>query len=123
MATVITEGRRTAEFLVSEANGYLSREQVVVSSGEGALQPGTVLAKLTATGEYVVYDNAGTDGSETAAAILYAAVDATSADAKAVIIARDAEVNGRLLVWKTGLLAADKTAATADLKSAGIIVR
>jgi len=123
MTATITEGRRTGEFIVSEANGTRSRETIVIAAGTGALEPGTVLAKLTASGKHVVYDNDGTDGSETAAAILYAAVDATAADAKAVAIVRDAEVNGRCLVWKDGLTAAAITAGTADLAVAGLIVR
>lgn len=123
MTATITEGRRTGEHLVSEANGTRSRETVVILAGTGALEPGTVLAKLTASGKHVVYDNDGADGSETAAAILYDAVDATAADAKAVAHVRDAEVNGRCLVWKDGLTAAAITAGTADLAVAGLIVR
>ncbi len=44
MPAVITEGRHAAEFIVSESNGYRSREAIIVGSGAD-LQPGTVLAK------------------------------------------------------------------------------
>lgn len=37
---------RAANYLISEANGYLSREQVVIASGSGALKPGNVLSKV-----------------------------------------------------------------------------
>ena len=82
-----------------------------------------MLAKLTADGKHVVYDNAGTDGSETAAAILWDGVDATAADAPAVVTARLATVNAAELVWKDGLDAAGKTAGLADLATRFIIAR
>lgn len=44
MAVVMTEGKYTAEFLLSEAHGFRSRENVVVLSGEN-LQPGHVLGR------------------------------------------------------------------------------
>jgi hypothetical protein len=108
---------------VSEANGTLSRASITVASGAGVLQPGTVLAKLTATGKYVAYDNVGSDGSEIAAAVLYAGVDATSADKAAVAIVRLAEVEAASLVWANGLVTADKTAAYADLAVSHVIAR
>ena len=53
--TVLTEGQHTGEFLVTEANGSLSRETITVLSGQN-LQPGHVLGKVavgTATGAAV----------------------------------------------------------------------
>jgi len=44
--TVLTEGRHAAEHLVSEANGYRSREAIIVASGAD-LDPGTVLGKIS----------------------------------------------------------------------------
>jgi len=46
--TILTQGRRTAEFLLSEANGARSREAIVVNAGAGKLEAGTLLAQLTA---------------------------------------------------------------------------
>lgn len=112
----LNESTRAGEFLIAEGNGSISREKVVVASGEGALVPGTVLGKVTASGKYAAYDNAAADGTETAAGILYAAVDATSADADAVVIVRHAEVDGSLL---TG----NDANGTADLAAIQIIVR
>lgn len=40
---VLVEGKHTAEFLVTEGSGYISRDQVVVASGGGILEPGTVI--------------------------------------------------------------------------------
>jgi hypothetical protein len=209
--TTYTEARRTGEFIISEASGTRSREQVTVASGAGELIPGTVLGKITkgavaveageensgdgvltmdattptlanakagaytatciaaatnggtfrvedpdghligdvavgatfadgikfviadgeqdfaagdvftvtiaaGSDEYKPYDPEATDGAEVAAAVLYAAVDATSAAATAVVIARDAEVAASYL---TGYDAGAKPALAAN----GIIVR
>jgi hypothetical protein len=50
--TVLTQGNQTGEFLLSEADGQLSRENVTVTvAGAVALPSGTVLGKITATGK------------------------------------------------------------------------
>jgi hypothetical protein len=112
---MLTETYHAGEFLCAEANGTLSRERIVIASGEGVLKAGTVLGKL-ASGKYAAYDNAAADGSQTAVGILYDGVDATSADADGVLIARHAEVVEAAL---TGLDAAGKT----DLAALQIIFR
>jgi len=112
----LSQGKFTGEFLLSEGNGSISREQVTISSTAGALVAGTVMGKITATGEYVAYSNAAADGSEVAAGVLYANVADSTADQKAVIIARHAEVQASEL---TGLDAP----ARVDLAAIGIICR
>lgn len=68
-------------------------------------------------GEYVPYDDDGTDdGRRAASGILFAPVDATLNDVRAVAVVRDAEVVERLL---TGL----DTNGRADLLAKGIIIR
>lgn len=113
---------RAGEFLLSEGNGTISREEVTIASGSN-LVAGTVVGKVTADGKYVAYDDDNADGSETAAGILYAAVNATSADTKGVIIARHAEVITSKLVFAATNDAGDKTAGKADLAALGIILR
>lgn len=112
----LVEGKHTGEFLLSEGNGSISREQVVISSTAGAMVPGTVVGVITATGEYAAYSNAASDGTQTAAGILYAAAPDLAVDQRAVVITRHAEVIEALL---TGIDAAGK----ADLKALGIICR
>ncbi len=46
---VLTEGMRTGEFLLKEAPSFMSRENIIVASGE-VLQPGTVIGFKTAYG-------------------------------------------------------------------------
>lgn len=75
------------------------------------------------SGKVVEHDPAAADGSEVAAGILLAAVDATGADAAGVTIERDAEVNLSELVFKAGMTQDEKDAAVADLKALGVIAR
>ena len=111
------EGFHTGEYLVSEAEGTLSREEVIVSQTGGALVSGTVLGKVTATGKYKPYSNAATDGREVAAAILYNPLVANTGDRKGVVVhVRNCEV------FKGALTGSD-TAAIADLKLLNVIVR
>lgn len=209
--SIKTEGVHAGEFLLSEANGSRSRENIVVAAGAGQLVAGTLLAKVTTAnaltstatagntgngtvgsatvtsdavsgaytltiteaaedagtfevaapsgtalgtgevgqpftaagitftlsagatdfaegdsftlnvaanlGEYLPYDDDGTDdGRRTASAILFSGVDATTTDALAVGIVRDAEVTARLLA---GLDAN----GTTDLAALGIVIR
>lgn len=55
---------------------------VTIASGQGELAAGTVLGKITASGEYGAYDNTNNDGTETAKLILKETIDATSAAVK-----------------------------------------
>jgi hypothetical protein len=122
-----TEGRHTGEFILSEAPGTLSRDTVTITVGATTtLAPGTVLGQLSGTGKYVPYDNAGSDGSETAAAILYAElVNGTGApvDMTGVVVNLNAEVRADDLVWASGLNSGDKAAGLVDLRALGIKAR
>lgn len=113
-----TEGRHAGEFLLSEANGTRSREEITVAATAAALPSGQLLGKLTATGEYVPYDPAAepADGSETVAAVLWAPVGASESAQRTVGIVRDAEIIERLI---TGL----GTGGESDLLAMGIVVR
>lgn len=117
----LTEGKRAGEYLISD-QGSLSRDVVTIASGSGALAPGRVLAKLTAGGKYVPYDNVGSDGSEVAKVILYAAVDATSADVRQTVHSRLCEVKTSLLDWGD-VDGAGQTAGLADLAASFVIGR
>lgn len=121
--TTYTEGTHAAEFIVSEANGTLSRETVTIVSGSGVITAGMVLGKITATGKYKPYDDDNVDGSEAAAAIAVSEVDATSADKPCVTIFRLAEVVQSALQWAATNDAGDKTAGLADLVAKNIVAR
>jgi hypothetical protein len=75
------------------------------------------------TAKYKILAPAGTDGSERAAAILLADVNATAADQLCAVVSRHAEVNGNELVYPGGITAAEKDLAIAQLEALGIMVR
>lgn len=115
----------TGAFLKSEGPGHISRDTITIPGGTGVVLAGTVLGKVTASGKYVPYNDDGTDdGSRTAAAILLADVDATSADSTAVGITRLAEVWTDRLIWGAGVTTnTEKTNGLADLAAKLVIAR
>ena len=113
--TIKHEANHTAEFLISEGSGQISREAITVSAGD-ELPAGQVLGIETATGEYAPYSNAATDGTEVAVGVLYAPLPASANARAGVAVVRLAEVSAARL---TGL----DTAGAADLKARNIIVR
>lgn len=120
---VKTDHLGAGAFIKSEANGDLSRETVTVVSGSGALKAGTVLGQITVGGKYKPYDNNNSDGSETAKAVLVYDVDATSADATAVVIVRLAELWANRLQWAATVLEGEKAPAYTELATTMIAVR
>jgi len=118
----LNEGRHTAEFLVSEANGNRSRDVVTIANG-AAYEPGTVLGQVTASGKYKPHAAGASDGTQNAAAVLYDAADASEGDADAVIIARDAEVALGAISFASGISQANKATAIAALADNGIVAR
>ena len=72
---------------------------------------------------YVPLSLTATDGTQIAAAISFANVDATLADQPGTIVTRDCEVNGSELFWPTGATNAQIATGTAQLADLGIIVR
>lgn len=115
--TTLTEGKHTGEFLGELAMGLgYHIDNITVLSGQN-LVAGAVLGKVTASGKYVAYDNAGTDdGRRTAAGILYASADASAGDkAGAALLRGPAMVNKNDLTWAAGVDASEQAAAIAQL--------
>ena len=122
--TTLTEGKHAGGFLVWEVLRDYTRETITIASGAGKLAPGTVLGKITTGGKYTGLAPAATNGSQNAAAILWAGVDASSADAPGVVVLRGpAIVNRHELVWPDGATETQITAATTALAALGIILR
>lgn len=122
MTTLQTETNHAGACIISLANGHFSMENVTIVSGQN-LAANTVLGKITSGGKYAAHDNNASDGTEVAAAILYDKCDASAGDVVAAVIARNAEVNGNVLVYKTTSPAVDTALAAADLLLQKIIVR
>lgn len=124
--TTYTEPLRPLEFLISEANGQRSREKATLTASQGALLPGTVMARVTATGNLVPYDddaNGATPGTGIAVGILCYPVDNVAATQEVTIIARHAEVQSDLLQWEASNDNTEKAAALAELLALGIVAR
>ena len=120
--TTLTEPVHPGEFIVSEANGHRSREQVTVASGQ-ALKAGHVIGKRSSDGAIAEYDPSATDGTETVHGVLFSGVDASTEAKRGVALRRDAEVTQADLTFIEG--ASDEQIATAvgELNELGIIAR
>ncbi|MAC56931.1 MAG: head decoration protein [Novosphingobium sp.] len=119
----ITEGMHAGEFIGELAMGIgYHVEQITVLSGEN-LVAGAVLGKVTASGKYVAFDNAGTDdGRRTAAGILMDKVDASGGDVTTAtaLLRGPAMVNKNDLTWAAGVDTAEQAAALTTLMGLGI---
>lgn len=127
--TTLTEGKHNSEFLLSEENGTLSREQAAVASGQDKAETkaGRVV-KDNGSGKLIVAagTNAGGVSSENIVGVLLDNIDASGGDVDAAYIARDAELKAsavRLHAVTGGGEANATTAVTNKLKSLGIILR
>lgn len=119
--TALTETLHAGGFIVSEANGYRSRDEVTIDESQ-TLVTGQVVMLNHAGTKWVAYDDDSfTDAA--AGGILYDAVTtATGENKPATIIARDAEVDGTLLNWG-GNDTGDEDAGKVDLAALGIVIR
>lgn len=120
---VITEGLNLGDLLKYEAPNLYSRDQLTIAAGQN-LALGAVIGIDTLTEKVKALDPAATDGTEIAAGILTAAVDATLIDRPdGVVITRHAVVADHALTWPVGITAPQKAAAIAQLKALGVLVR
>jgi hypothetical protein len=121
---ILTEGKHAGGFLVWDVLRDYTRETITLTSGAGLLASGTVLGKITTGGKYTVLTPGASNGSQTAAGILWAGVDASNADAPGVVILRGpAIVNRYEILFPAGATEAQITTATTALAALGILVR
>ncbi|WP_311969341.1 head decoration protein [Pseudomonas baltica] len=112
---IVTQGARTAAFLLNEASGERSREQIVLLAGATAFSAGQILS-VGADGKYIAFA-APAAGEAVEIAILYEGREASpDADQRGTGIVRDCEVIESLLVGLTD-------SARTSLAAAGIILR
>lgn len=109
-------------FIVREANGYRSREEIILQQNatDGLLPEGLVLMTVVVGTEtkYVPFDGVGD-----ASGILYQMRDVTQGDTSAVAIVRDCEVQRAMLVFAGAATDAEKEAAYASLAAAHVVMR
>lgn len=105
--TIKTEGLHAGEFLLSEATGTRSREEITLAASTAVLPAGQVLGRITTSGLYAAYDPAAydpaaSDGRQAAAAVLWAPLGISTQPQRSVAIVRDAEVKRALLTGLDG---------------------
>ena len=125
MPTSFTETAHAGEFILSEASGSRSRDNAVLLSGED-LAAGTVVQDNGA-GKLIEYTGdlttAGDLVTEAAGVLIYPG-DATGGDLNVALLARDAEVNKKLLTYPAETTDGNEEAnMIASLNLLGIIVR
>lgn len=103
-------------FLLSEAPGELSRENITTAST--GLVPGSVVVNPAGVGSWVVIPN-----SDLAANTIVAIVNGPADTGLVATTRRNAEVIGSQLVWPGALTGGRKTAALAILAAQNVIVR
>ena len=125
--TVLTSPATRGDLLKREFDPNYSRETVILKAGM-AYPLGAVLGRITADGKYILSPHAavtGSEGAEIANAVLIEAVDATAADAPALVIVRGPViVADRALVFDASV--ADPAAQSLkhqQLAAHGIVVR
>jgi hypothetical protein len=112
------------DLLKYELNPNFTRETITLLAGS-AYPVGAVLGRITASGKYKLATSGGTDGAQTAAAVLLYAADATSADTAGLVIVRGpAIVSKAALVFDATVDDAAKIATKhGQLAALGIIPR
>ncbi|WP_263080689.1 head decoration protein [Endozoicomonas sp. Mp262] len=115
--TVKTESVHTGEFLISEGNNSISRENVKLLANKSYVV-GEVLTK-TSDGYYKAYDLT----SSGAAGVIFADVESGDNDGQGLAIVRLAEVKAALLVWPENLSEDDIDKAIDELAAHDIVVR
>jgi hypothetical protein len=122
--SVLTEPPSMGDVLKYEVNPNYTREVVTLLAGM-PYPVGAVLGRITASGKYKLATSGGTDGAQTASAVLLYAVDATLADAVGIIVARGPAIVSRAALAYDATVddAAKITTKIGQLAAAGIIAR
>lgn len=123
LKTVSPDGRGAGHFVSGDCEPNQCNDHIILKASAGALVAGTVLGKVTATGQYALHDPALADGTEVAAAILWDDRPNVAATQRAVGVFRNAVVNGNALTWKAGITTPQRNAAIAALAANALMVR
>ena len=122
--TVLQQPATMGDVLKYEVNPNFTRETVTLLAGT-AYPVGAVLGKITVSGKYKLATSGGSDGAQTAAAVLLYAVDATLADAVGIVVVRGPSIVSRAaLAYDATVDDAPKiTTKLGQLATLGIIAR
>ena len=122
--TVLTQPPTMGDALKYEVNPNYTRETVTLLTGM-AYPVGSVLGRITASGKYKLATSGGTDGAQTASAVLLYAVDASLSDAVGIVVVRGPAIVSRAALAYDGTVddAAKITTKIGQLAALGIIAR
>ena len=122
--TVLQQPATTGDVLKYEVHPNYTRETVTLLAGM-PYPVGSVLGRITASGKYKLATSGGSDGAQTASAVLLYAVDATLADATGIVIARGPAIVSRASLAYDATVddAAKIITKIGQLAAAGIIAR
>jgi len=122
--TVLTQPPTMGDVLKYEANPNYTRETITLLAGM-PYPVGSVLGRITASGKYKLATSGGSDGAQTASAVLLYAVDATLADATGIVVARGPAIVSRAALAYDATVddAAKITTKISQLAAAGILAR
>lgn len=130
MPPLVDNGNRPTACILSEASGHRSRDNITIVAGSGIIAPNTVLGLITSgadTGKYKPSPLAAETpdiGNQTANCIALYGGDATTQDIQVAGLRRDAEVNGKTLIYASSVTTpAHRATKNGQLAAAGIIVR
>ncbi|SLN76385.1 head decoration protein [Roseisalinus antarcticus] len=121
---VLTEQPSMGDVLKYEVNPNYTREVITLLHGM-PYPVGSVLGRITASGKYKLATATGSDGAQTASAVLLYAVDATLADATGIVVVRGPSIVSRAGLAYDGSVddGTKITAKIAQLAAVGIIAR
>jgi hypothetical protein len=122
--TVLTKPPSLGDVLKYEVEPNYTRDTVTLLAGM-PYPVGSVLGKITTGGKYKLATSGGTDGAQTAVAVLLDAVDATLADAQGIVVARGPAIVARpALAYDASVNDAGKISTKiGQLAAIGIIAR
>ncbi len=122
--TVLQQPATMGDVLKYEVNPNFTRETVTLLAGT-AYPVGSVLGRITASGKYKLATSGGSDGAQTASAVLLYAVDATLADAVGIVVARGPSIVSRASLAYDATVddGAKITTKIGQLAAVGIIAR
>lgn len=124
LKTTQADLRGAGHFVSGDCDPNINNDHIVIAANSGALVAGTVLGKVTATGQYTAHDPAAVDGSEAAAALLWDdREDSTSTQRAAAVTRGPIAINGNSLTFADGISTVNRDAAVAALAALGIMVR
>lgn len=122
--SALVKGPTEGDLLKYDLGGNYTREVVTLLTGT-AYPVGAVLGRITASGKFKLSTATGSDGAQTAAAVLLEAVDASDGDATGVVIRRGpAIVSDAELQFDASVDDATKRAAkVTQLEAIGVVTR